>query len=352
MQRIQTQDKIVTFFLDEKGLHIFDQRALPKEERWLHPGNLEEIAQAIETLAVRGAPAIGGVTALGLAYLARISPSNEQGPFLQSLNEAHHRLSQTRPTAVNLFHVLTRMKKSWEDHAGDVPSLRVKLYEEAKAICEEDAAACRGMGESGAELFRDGDVILTICHTGALATCGQGTALGVIRSAHEQGKQISVVALETRPLLQGARLTAWECQQLGVPVTLVTDGMAGFALARLGVTKAIVGADRIAHNGDVANKIGTYGLAQLCRAHDVPFYVAAPSTTFDESTPSGAEICIEERHADEIRCPKGVMFAPADVPVWNPAFDVTPAGLIAGIVSEQGIWRPPFEPSQWPGRAL
>lgn len=349
MEHIKTQEKIISFFLDEESLHIFDQRGLPQEESWLHPRNLEDIAQAIETLAVRGAPAIGGVAALAVAYCARTFSSQEHHALVKYLDTVHERLARTRPTAVNLFHVLSRMKRVWETSQGDGPGLKMALFHEAKAVCEEDAAACRAMGAHGADLIEDGDVILTICHTGALATCGQGTALGIIRTAHEAGKRISVMALETRPLLQGARLTAWECQKLGVPVTVLTDGMAAFALARRGITKAIAGADRIAKNGDVANKIGTYGVAQLCHAHEVPFYVAAPSTTFDAETPTGAEICIEERHPDEVRRPKGLLFAPDDVPVWNPAFDVTPARLLAGIISENGIWRPPFQPLEWPG---
>ena len=345
---IQTQEKIIAFYLDDDGVHIRDQRALPQGEEWIHTAELEAIAFAIEDLAVRGAPAIGGVAALALALVAKQSKTDDLGEYCRSLDAAHLRLRKTRPPAVNLFYVLSRMRSLWSHYAGAVAPLRDALMVEAETICHEDAEACRQIGKHGGQLIEDGDVILTICHTGALATCGQGTALGILRTAHEMGKKISVIALETRPLLQGARLTAWECLELGIPVELVTDGMAAFAMARKGVTKVIVGADRIARNADVANKIGTYGVAQLCRAHAIPFYVAAPTSTFDEKILSGDEIPIEERHPDEIRCPRQTLFAPPQVPVWNPAFDVTPASLISGIVTEQGIWTAPFAPHEWP----
>jgi methylthioribose-1-phosphate isomerase len=345
---IQTQEKIVAFYLDDHGLHIHDQRALPQSDSWLHATELEDVARAIEELAVRGAPAIGGVAALALALVAKQTQTDDLGDYCRTLEAAHLRLSKTRPTAVNLFYVLSRMRSRWISFAGEIASLREILVVEAEAICRADAAACEQIGQHGAQLIEDGDVILTICHTGALATCGQGTALGILRTAYENGKSISVIALETRPLLQGARLTAWECIELGIPVELVTDGMAAFAMARKGITKAMVGADRIARNADVANKIGTYGVAQLCRAHGIPFYVAAPTSTFDDKIRSGDDIPIEERHPDEIRCPRGTPFAPPMVPVWNPAFDVTPASLISGIVTEQGIWPAPFASQEWP----
>jgi methylthioribose-1-phosphate isomerase len=199
------------------------------------------------------------------------------------------------------------------------------------------------MGTHGAALFVSGDVVMTVCHTGALATCGQGTALGVIKSARAQGKDVRVVALETRPLLQGARLTAWECEREGIPCTLVTDGMAAFAMARLGITKAISGADRIAKDGSTANKIGTYGLAVLARHHDVPFFVAAPWSTIDVRTATGKDIVIEERAPDEVRTARGTPLAPADARVWNPAFDVTPPSLVTSFITERGVLHPPFE---------
>lgn len=331
------------FRLDEQALHLLDQRALPEAVTWLKLTTVEEVAEAIETLAVRGAPAIGGAAACGVVLAARAAASTQE--LARALPEAKARLARTRPTAVNLFFALDRMEACFtaafaEGNSGS--ELKERVEREARAILEEDERMCAAMGAHGAALFDDGDVVLTVCHTGALATCGQGTALGVLKSAHAQGKRLQVLALETRPLLQGARLTAWECQQVGLPVTLLTDGMAGFALATKGVTKAISGADRIAKNGDAANKIGTYGLATLCRAHDVPFFVAAPTTTFDARALTGRDIPIEERHPDEVRRPRGAIFAPADVPVWNPAFDVTPADRIAAIVSEEGVFRPPY----------
>ncbi len=341
------------FRLDDDALHLLDQRALPEEERWLSLVSVESVAEAIETLAVRGAPAIGGAAAAGMVLAARALTSGAHArhahltdtALRERLLEADARLRVTRPTAVNLFFALDRMKACFTRALFEGVSgaeLRARLEREARAITDEDARMCAAMGAHGQALFEDGDVVLTVCHTGALATCGQGTALGVLKSAQAEGKRVHVLALETRPLLQGARLTAWECQKVGLDVTLLTDGMAGFALARRGVTKAIAGADRIARNGDVANKIGSYGLATLCRAHDVPFYVAAPTSTFDARAERGADIPIEERAADEVRRPRGALFAPADVAVWNPAFDVTPARLVSAIISERGVHYPPY----------
>jgi methylthioribose-1-phosphate isomerase len=300
------------FFLDDDGLHLLDQRALPQQERWLVLRTVEDVAQAIETLAVRGAPAIGGAAAYGMVIATRTG---------MPLEEADARLRRTRPTAKNLFFALDAIR----DAGRDAPAVLAA----AQKIVRDDEAACAAMGEHGAALFADGDVVITICHTGALATCGQGTALGVIKSARAQGKNISVVALETRPLLQGARLTAWECAKEGIPCTLITDGMSAFAMKKLGVTKAIVGADRIARDGSTANKIGTYALATVAKAHGVPFYVAAPQSTFDLEIASGADIPIEERAATEVSG-----FATR---VWNPAFDVTPPELIAAFVTERGV---------------
>lgn len=326
------------FFLDDDALHLLDQRALPAQEVWLKLRTLEAVAEAIETLAVRGAPAIGGAAACGMALVARGADDDALVPKLRA---ADARLRQTRPTAVNLFYALDRLLPL-VDAPLSAQERRAAIAREARAICEEDAAACAAMGAQGQALFANGDVVITICHTGALATCGQGTALGVLKSAKAAGKALSVLALETRPLLQGARQTAWECLREGIDVTLITDGMAAFALAKKGVTRAIVGADRVARNGDVANKIGTYALATACQAHGVPFYVAAPSSTFDLSLSTGAQIPIEERASSEVIAPRGVPFAPQQVPVWNPAFDVTPAALIAGIITEKGIWHAPF----------
>ncbi len=330
------------FVFDAGALVTLDQRALPDTERWLQLSNMEAVAQAIETLAVRGAPAIGGAAAWGVALAARALAN--QDPLAVDLDDAIARLRRTRPTSVNLFFALDHMADVIAANAGgDAAALADTLESAAQEFCDADAKDCEAIGREGQALFEDGDVVLTICHTGALATCGQGTALGVLKSAQREGKRIRVIALETRPLLQGARLTAWECLKTGLDVRLVTDGMAAFALARLGVTKAIAGADRVAGNGDSANKIGTYGLAVACAHHNVPFYIAAPSSTFDVTLATGAEIPIEERAPSEITTPRGTAFAPANVAVWNPAFDVTPAALIAGIVCERGVWAPPFD---------
>jgi len=334
------------FRLSDTHFEMLDQRALPVEEVWLRPSSVAEVADAIETLAVRGAPAIGGAAALGTAFAADwalATAALDVDGLKKAVRAAMERLAVTRPTAVNLFFALDAMRAVVDDNHADAAALQAALHARARALHDEDAAFCSAMGQHGAELFDDGDVVLTICHTGALATCGQGTALGVLKEAHRQGKRIRVLALETRPLLQGARLTAWECLQEGLDVTLLTDNMMGAALQHQGVTKAIAGADRVAANGDAANKIGTYTLATMCHAHGVPMYIAAPSSTFDLQTAHGDDIVIEQRHADEVRTPRGAVFAPRDVPVFNPAFDVTPARLLAGIITERGVWQPPFD---------
>jgi methylthioribose-1-phosphate isomerase len=331
-------------FREEAGaLCVLDQRALPDEERWLSfapgPPALDGVCLCIETLAVRGAPAIGGIAAKGLAWLARGTTTTTAAAFVAEQRAASARLLATRPTAVNLQAALDAVGAALAAAPSqEVDGLVAVVADAAAAVCAEDAAACAVIGGHGAVLLNDGDVVMTICHTGAIATCGQGTALGVVHSARAQQKRVSVFALETRPLLQGARLTAWECLKSGIPVTLLTDSMAAFALARHRVALAVVGADRIAKNGDTANKIGTYQLALACHHHQVPFYVAAPRTTFDAGCETGAQIPIEERHPDEVRRPRGQRgFAPADVPVWNPAFDVTPASLITGFITDVGI---------------
>jgi methylthioribose-1-phosphate isomerase len=351
------------FRLEGARLFVCDQRALPDAERWLSFGptldedGVEGVARAIETLAVRGAPAIGGVAASALGLLAAHATATTPAALTALLEAALARLWRTRPTAVNLHQALGRVQASWRDSAQDgaagaggaaaLAALRLAVGAAAAAVVDEDAAACAAIGAHGAALLHDGDTVLTICHTGALATCGQGTALGVIKSARANRKDVSVLALETRPLWQGARLTAWECLREGIPVTLLTDGMAAFALARRKVACAIVGADRIAENGDTANKIGTYQLAVACAHHGVPFYVAAPSTTFDAACPDGAAIPIEERAADEVRRPRDALWAaPPTVPVWNPAFDVTPASLIRGFITEQGVVAHPAQLSR------
>lgn len=299
------------------SLELLDQRLLPETVSCVRCTTAEEVARAIRDMVVRGAPAIGCSAAFGVA--------------LDRGSERSFRvLSESRPTAVNLFWALERMKKARD------------LESEAIAIFEEDLAANRAMGRHGAALIPERACILTHCNTGALATAGYGTALGVIRAAREAGKQISVIAGETRPYLQGARLTAWECLQEGIPCTLITDSMAGFLMSRGEVDLVIVGADRIAANGDVANKIGTYTLAVLAKRHNLPFYVAAPLSTFDPKIADGSKIPIEERPADEVTGYRGTRWAPQGVAVRNPAFDVTPAELVTAIVCEKGVIRAPF----------
>jgi methylthioribose-1-phosphate isomerase len=334
------------FFADDEGLHLLDQRALPGDERWvLFPPTaqgLEGVAVAIESLAVRGAPAIGGAAAAALSMMAQASSATDVSAFVVEQRHFVARLRRTRPTAVNLFVALDAVSRVLDAAGGGaVDVVAAAVVAAAEAVIDDDVLACAAMGEAGASLLNDGDVVITICHTGALATCGQGTALGVVKSARAAGKDVAVVALETRPLLQGARLTAWECQQVGIPVTLITDGMASFAMARgIGgrrIARALVGADRVASNGDTANKIGTYQLAVACRHHGVPLHVVAPRSTFDRACPDGAHIPIEERAADEVRTAKGTPLSPSTVAVWNPAFDVTPADLITSWVTESGV---------------
>ena len=293
-------------------LELLDQRLLPEQTVYISCKTAAEVAAAIRDMVVRGAPAIGCAAAFGFVLGKGSSDSIKI-------------LSESRPTAVNLFWALDRMKKAGDPEA------------EAVAIFDEDLAANRAMGRHGAALIPKAARILTYCNTGALATSGHGTALGVVRTAFERDKTISVIACETRPYLQGARLTAWECVQEGIPCTLITDNMAGHLMSKGEVDVVIVGADRIAANGDAANKIGTYMVAVLARRHRLPFYVAAPTSTFDPKTPNGSAIQIEERPAQEVTGYRGVRWAPEGVKVRNPAFDVTPAELITGIVCEKGV---------------
>jgi len=297
-------------------LELLDQRLLPDQTVYLSCKTAAEVAVAIRDMAVRGAPAIGCAAAFVIALDKKKN---------LSAKKAFEILSASRPTAVNLFWALERMKKAGNSEA------------EAITIFDEDLAANRAMGRHGAALIPKGARILTYCNTGALATSGHGTALGVVRTAFERDKTISVIACETRPYLQGARLTAWECVQEGIPCTLITDNMAGHLMSKGEVDLAIVGADRIAANGDAANKIGTYMVAVLARRHRLPFYVAAPTSTFDPQTADGSAIQIEERPAQEVTGYRGVRWAPEGVAVRNPAFDVTPAELITGIVCEKGV---------------
>jgi len=336
-----------TLRLEASGLVLLDQRRLPGEEIYLTLTTLEGVAEAIESLAVRGAPAIGCTAALGLALVARSSRAADLPALQRELEHAAERLSRTRPTAVNLFWALGRMREAFEQAAarsGASPALVVKeLVDRAEAMVREDVATCRAIGEAGLPLIPDRARILTHCNAGALATAGYGTALGIVRAAADAGREVSVLADETRPFLQGARLTAWELARDGIPVTVLTDSMAGHLMQRGEVDLIVVGADRIARNGDVANKIGTYSLAVLAQAHGLPFYVAAPLSTIDLDTPEGSAIPIEERGREEVAMIGTQPIVPVGVPIRHPAFDVTPAALVGAIVTERGVARPPYE---------
>jgi methylthioribose-1-phosphate isomerase len=324
---------------------MIDQRKLPAEEVYVRCTTAAEVARAIKTMVIRGAPAIGVAAAYGIALGMRKSSATGTQKFAAEFYKMCELMAGTRPTAVNLFWAIERMKRSFADgaNAGEsVDQIKDRLDREAEAIHDEDVASCRKMGAYGAVVVPEDARILTHCNAGALATAGYGTALGVIRGAVEAGKQVAVFADETRPFLQGARLTAWELVRDGIETTVITDNMAGSLMRQGRVNFVVVGADRIAANGDTANKIGTYSVAVLAREHGVPFYVAAPLSTIDLKTPDGSQIPIEERQAREVTHIKGTQLAPDGALVWNPAFDVTPHHLIAGIITERGICRPPY----------
>jgi methylthioribose-1-phosphate isomerase len=330
---------------EDEAVVLIDQRRLPQEESYLRCRRPDEVATAIRDMAVRGAPAIGVSAALGIAMGVRGSAA--QGESLRPEFEAVcEQMRATRPTAVNLFWAIERMRRRFaREEPRGAAAVREGLLAEALEILEEDVAACRRMGDLGAELITRPSRVLTHCNAGALATAGYGTALGVIRSAARDGKVLGVFADETRPYLQGARLTAWELTRDGIPTTLIADNMAGHMMATGQVDLVVVGADRIAANGDVANKIGTYTVAVLAHENGIPFYVAAPVSTFDLATPSGASIPIEERPADEVTHHAGRRMAPDGVAVRNPAFDVTPHRYVTAIICEKGVARPPFSES-------
>lgn len=328
-------------------LSIIDQTLLPSKCARIELRTGESVWEAIRSLRVRGAPAIGVCAAFGVLVGLKESAAKGDRDWRVAVDRVSEYLGSSRPTAVNLFWALDRMRRRSEALS---PTLSFEeafsnLEQEALAIFHEDQELCRSIGQHGAEVIQEGAGVLTHCNAGALATSGCGTALAVMYTAAEQGKTFDVYADETRPLLQGARLTAWELAQAGIPVTVICDSMAAQVMRERRVHVVIVGADRIAANGDAANKIGTYGVAVLAKAHDIPFYVAAPSSTFDLSIASGAEIPIEQRDRSEIAEPFGVQTAPVGVAVYNPAFDVTPADLIAGIVTEYGILRSPYTES-------
>ncbi|HOU57384.1 MAG TPA: S-methyl-5-thioribose-1-phosphate isomerase, partial [Smithellaceae bacterium] len=334
---------IKTVFWKKNAVVLIDQNALPLVERQVVCSDYRQVIAAIRDLTVRGAPAIGVAAAMGAALGALAFASEPIEKFKKKFNALCDEIAAARPTARNLFWALERMKKHLDEvvRSGKRNPAR-ELVREAKRICAEDIAVNREMGRRGAALFSDGDHVLTHCNAGALATAGYGTALGVLRAAAAEGKKLHVYVDETRPVLQGARLTAWEMKKEKIPATLICDNMAGSLMRQGKINKVIVGADRIAANGDAANKIGTYPLAVLARAHRIPFYIAAPVSTFDFSIKTGEDIPIEERQADEVTTFRGAQAAPKGMKVYNPAFDVTPARLITAMITERGVLTPPF----------
>lgn len=329
----------------DNTLRLLDQRLLPAREEWLDLTELQQVIDAIRDLVVRGAPAIGVTAAYGLVLGAGPLPDSRP-EFDQAFAALCDRMVVARPTAVNLAWAVRRMQEVITAHPeASVRSLRMALRDEASAIQEADVKANRALGHHGAKLLGDNATVLTHCNAGALATAGYGTALGVVRAAVELGKSIKVIADETRPYLQGARLTAWELHRDGIPCTVITDSMSGYMMQRGAVDVVVVGADRIAANGDVANKIGTYMVAVLARENGIPFYVAAPTSTIDLELPTGAEIPIEERDGEEVLVIGGQRMAPAGVRAVYPAFDITPARLVDAIITETGVARAPYAES-------
>jgi methylthioribose-1-phosphate isomerase len=325
---------------------MLDQRSLPTEETYVECDGPEEVAEAIRNMTIRGAPAIGVAAAMGIALGAMRLRVKSIGRFKEEFEGICRMMLETRPTAANLSWAIQRMKDVMRGHEGEgLDVLRRSLKLEAMAIREMDIEINRQMGHNGKRYIRNGSAILTHCNAGALATAGYGTALGVIRAAHEEGKDLEVYVCETRPQFQGARLTAWELYKEGIPVTLITDGMSGSLMSKGVIHLVIVGADRISANGDVANKIGTYSLAILAKAHGIPFYVAAPLSTFDLTIGRGEEIPVEERDSREVTHPFGKQIAPEGVRVWNPAFDVTPHEYVTAIITEGGVAQDPFATS-------
>jgi len=322
----------------DNAVIMIDQTRLPGEEVYNTYEDFKSVAEAIKGMIIRGAPAIGVAAAMGIALGAREIIADTHESFFRQLENVCEVMARTRPTAVNLFWAIERMKRVAEASRGKpLDQIREVLRKEAIRIEEEDLTICRNIGKWGGTLIPQGATILTHCNAGGLATAGYGTALGVIRAAHEAGKDIKVFADETRPWLQGARLTAWELVKEGIPTTLISDNMAGFFMNRGEITCCVVGADRIAANGDTANKIGTYSVAVLAKENNIPFYVAAPLSTLDLSLSDGSQIPIEERHGGEVTHIKGLAIAPTGVSVRNPAFDVTPARYITAIITEKGI---------------
>ena len=339
---------IKTIEWTEEGVRMIDQRKLPAVEEYPTFKTYEEVAWAIKEMVIRGAPAIGIAAAMGVALGARDAKTEDANELDQAFDQICDVIGSTRPTAVNLFWAIDRMRKLYavlRNQKAPLDEIRSRLIAEAKRMHDEDVEINRAMGRHGAELIPDDATVLTHCNAGALATAGYGTALGVVRAAVEAGKRVAVYADETRPFLQGARLTAWELNKDGIPVTLITDNMAGHFLKLGDIDCVVVGADRIAANGDVANKIGTYSVAVLAKENDIPFYVAAPISTLDLNIASGDLIPIEERNEREITHVKDVRLAPDGINIANPAFDVTPNRYITAIITERGVARPPYQES-------
>lgn len=334
--------KVETLRWSDGVLEMIDQRILPATFMYMQYDSAASVAEGIRSMVVRGAPAIGVAAAYGVALEAHRLRAVTDESFQRGMNEGFDTLAQSRPTAVNLFWALARMKQVWQTVLSESNmQVAMRLLAEAHEIFAEDIRINRALGSHGAELLRDGARVLTHCNAGALATAGHGTALGIIRSAVEAGKKISVIADETRPFLQGARLTAWEMVQEKIPVTLITDNMAGFMMSRGEVDAVVVGTDRVAANGDVANKIGTYMVAVLAQRHHIPFYVACPLSTIDMSITSGVDIPIEERHADEVKGFRDFHWAAQGVQIRNPSFDITPAELVTALITEKGVIHQP-----------
>lgn len=330
-------------YYEDEVLKLIDQPKLPTELVINAYSDYRKIGEAIKTMVVRGAPAIGVTAGYGVYFGALEYVNDSKEDFLKHMKEVCSFLAATRPTAVNLFWAIKRMEDLIQRYKHmDVPVIVTLIGKEANEICDEDIKMCHKIGNYGADFIKDGDTFLTHCNAGALATADYGTALGVIRAAHDSGKKISVYADETRPFLQGARLTAYELQADGIPVTLITDNMAGWMMKQGKIDGVIVGADRIALNGDVANKIGTYSVSVLAKAHGIPMYVAAPTSTIDFEIKSGDEIVIEERDCREISHIGGVQIAPDNIAMENPAFDVTPHENVTAIITEKGVLYPPY----------
>jgi len=333
-----------TLFWENDRVMLLDQTKLPVEQVYLACEDYRAVASAIKGMVVRGAPAIGVAAAMGIALGALRITAADRSDFRRQFEKICSEFAATRPTAVNLFWAIDRMKRLVDSHEGSsVESLQQWLKEEALKMAGEDISINRRIGSMGKELISNGDTVMTHCNAGALATTGYGTALGVIRAAHEQGKKIEVIACETRPFLQGARLTAWELKESGIPVTVITDSMAGYAMRTKKIALVITGADCVCANGDVANKIGTYSLAVLAREHGIPFYVAAPVSTINMRRKTGDDVSIEERSPGEMTHFSGKRIVPEGVSVWNPAFDITPAKYLSGLITEKGIIRKPYK---------